>query len=240
MNTIDRCRWLLLATLACAGCSSNPPASPSPSMAVPVPADYAALATEAGAKVFTIDPAASHLLIFAFRGGRAAFAGHDHVLTSHDFIGHVYLPGKVSDARFDLEFPLAQLTVDDPTLRAQTGGVFAEKLDADAIAGTRSHMLGPDNLDAAHFPALQVHSERIVGDLPRLVATVLVTLHGQTRPMLVPIEATVVGDQLHARGSLAIRQTDFGVHPYSILGGLLAVQDEISIEFDLTGRATGG
>ncbi len=240
MKTIDRCRWMLLCALACAGCSANPPTPSGPATAAPVPADYAALATESGAKVFTIDPQASRLRIFAFRGGRAAFAGHDHVLTSHDFSGHVYLPAKIADARFDLEFPLDQLTIDDPALRAETGGVFAEKLDAGAIASTREHMLGQDNLDAAHYPALQVHCERIVGDLPRLVATVLVTLHGQTRAMLVPIEARVEGDHLHARGSMAIRQTDFGVRPYSVLGGLLAVQDEVSIEFDLAGRASGG
>lgn len=182
MNLTGRCYWMLLV-LACAGCGSNPPRAPTAASSViptPTAADYGALASRPGARIFTIDPAASRLRIYVYRGGRAAFAGHDHVLTSRDFSGHVYLPEKAGGACFDLAFPLERLIVDDPALRAETGGVFGEPLDGDAVSGTRAHMLGPDSLDAAHYPLLQVHSDRITGDLPRLVASVLITLHGQT------------------------------------------------------------
>lgn len=224
----------VLAVVAGAGCSSHP-AEPATRVEQPVPASSVASTSCAvpGAQEFTIVPGASRLRIYAYRGGRAAFAGHDHVLTSRDFTGTVDLPDRVDDACFALAFPLDRLVVDDPDLRAETGGVFAEKLDAAAIDGTRAHLLGPDNLDAAHYPVLSVRSRRITGDLPRLVATIDLSLHGQTRSLLVPIEVSVQGEQLHARGALAIRQTDFGVRPYSVLGGLLAVQDEVSIDFDL-------
>jgi polyisoprenoid-binding protein YceI len=226
--------------LLLAGCNSNPPLpeSVSPTEA-PAPADYRALAQQAGARVFAVDPVASSVRIYAFRGGRAAFAGHNHVLSTHDFSGMVFLPAKsISDARFDLQFPLNSLIVDDAGLRQETGGAFATTLDDSDIQGTRAHMLGPDNLDAVRFPDLRVHATAIAGELPRLVATVALSLHGQTCSLLIPLEVHVDADKLRVSGSFAFRQTDFGVTPYSILGGLLSVQDAVSVDFQLAGNAT--
>ena len=228
---------LLLASSALAACSAQPElAATGANTEAPKAADYAALAA-AGVQIYTIDPGSSWLRIYAFRGGRAAFAGHDHVLSSRDFSGQVSLPDKVGDARFDLEFPLDKLIIDDPAMRSAAGGEFAPPLDADAIEGTRKHLLGADNLDAAHFPTLRIHCEHISGELPHLVATIELTLHGQTRPLLVPLEIEADKGRLHAKGTLAIRQTDFGVRPYSVLGGLLSVQDEVSIAFDLVAQS---
>ena len=238
------------AALVLISCAGNPPApaaaasnAPAPNStaanaAAPQPADYAALAAQGGGQVYTLDPSASRIRIYAFRGGRAAMAGHNHVLTAKDYTGSVFVPDKgMGDAHFDLKFPLDKLIVDDPKLRAETGGAFSTVLGEAAIAGTREHMLGDRNLDAAHYPDVAIHSVSIAGELPRIVATVDVTMHGVTRQQLVPLDATVDGGQLKVSGAFALRQTDFGVHPYSVLGGLLAVQDEVAIEFTLIGKA---
>ena len=237
MRLIELTRVLLLPLLL-AGCASSPstpaPEAAAPATAAAAAADYAALSRQPDAKVFAVDAARSELHIYVFRGGRAAFAGHDHIVSSHEFSGFVYLPPKsMATARFDVDLPLDRFVVDDPALRRQAGGVFATVLDADAIAGTRSHMLGPDSLDAARYPQLHIRSTAIAGDLPRLVAGIDITLHGQTRSLLVPIEVHIDGDTLQASGSFAARQTDFGIKPYSVLGGLLSVQDELSVEFNL-------
>jgi hypothetical protein len=42
-------------------------------------------------------------------------------------------------------------------------------------------------------------------------------------------------DRLSVNGSLVLRQTDFGIQPYSLLSGLLSVQDEVVLDFKLTG-----
>jgi polyisoprenoid-binding protein YceI len=238
MKPIVRHLPVLLVLMLAAGCSLHPaPIAETPTGEAVAATDYDALASQPGAKVYVLDPGQSWLRIYAFRGGKAAFAGHDHVLSSPDFSGHVYLPDKLKDARFDLEFSLASLIIDDAAMRAEAGGEFSHPLDANDIAGTRAHMLGADNLDAARFPTLRVHCENVVGDLPHLVATVQLNLHGQSRSMLIPLEVSLDKDQLRARGALAIRQTDFGIKPYAVLGGLLSVQDEISIAFDLAAHA---
>lgn len=226
----------ILAAVSCA--TTEPPKSGG--AAAPAPADYAALAAASAGRVYAIDPAASRIRIYVFRGGRAAFAGHNHVLTAQRFSGMAYLPDKgTAQARFDLQFALDQLVVDAPELRQEAGPAFSTTLDADAVKGTRDHMLGPHGLDAARFPTVAVDSAGIVGELPHVVATVALTLHGQTRQFLIPLDVTTDGGRLRVNGAFALRQTDFGVTPYSVMGGLLAVQDEVSIDFSLAGTPAG-
>jgi hypothetical protein len=44
------------------------------------------------------------------------------------------------------------------------------------------------------------------------------------------------GPLLRASGEFVLRQSDFGMTPFSVLGGLMAVQDMVGITFDLVGR----
>ena len=62
------------------------------------------------------------------------------------------------------------------------------------------------------------------------------TLHGQQRELLVPLTVEGLPDQLVVTGAFSVRQTDFGAKPYSVLGGLMTVEDEVVIEFRLTGH----
>ncbi|MBL6749043.1 MAG: YceI family protein [Nevskia sp.] len=187
--------------------------------------------------MFVLDPATSRVRIFVYRGGAAARAGHNHVLSAPDFTGYAYVPeGDLKDARFDLDFALERLAVDPPAIRAGAGPAFASVLDDAARSGTRAHMLGPKNLDAARFPEVLIHGQAIAGEWPHLVASLSMTLHGVSRPLLVPLEAQLHGRALAVSGRFAIRQSDFGASPYTALGGLIAVRDEVYVEFELLGR----
>ena len=197
---------------------------------------YAALAKEGG-KLFALDPAQSQVRIHVFRAGAAARFGHNHVLSAPQFIGYFYLPGSGTDAaRFDLEFRLDALDIDKPEYRAALGPAFASKISPDMIASTREHMLGEANLQAQQYPFVRLHSLQIIGELPRFAARISVELHGQVREMWVPLTVNGLPDSLSASGSMVLRQTDFGIHPYSALGGILAVADAIVIDFTLRGR----
>jgi polyisoprenoid-binding protein YceI len=198
-------------------------------------AEYAAMAQAKG-KVFTLDPDKSVVRIYVFRGGVAARAGHNHVVSAPQFVGFYYLPASgASDGRFDLEFRLDQLKIDDPASETALGGAFMSRLSTEDIAGARRHMLGPDNLQADKYPLVRVHSIRIVGEAPKFAADIQVTMHGQVRELWVPLTVTGLPDHLTVAGSFVLRQSDFGVKPYSVLHGLLAVQDELVIEFNLSG-----
>jgi polyisoprenoid-binding protein YceI len=54
-----------------------------------------------------------------------------------------------------------------------------------------------------------------------------------TRPLDVPFHARAEGPGYRVSGSARLRQTDFGITPFSTAGGTIGVDDEIQVEFDL-------
>lgn len=232
---------LVMPVLLLAACQS--PAPRNTDHALPVApfgkalrAEYDALAKHGG-QLYVIDAAHSQLLIYAYRGGAAAKFGHNHILRAAQIEGYVYVPAAApAGARFDLRVPLAQLVIDEPQLRAATGDTFAGERTASDIAGTRHNMLGPQGLDATRFPDVRVRSTGVSGDWPLLVADIEITLHGVARMLTVPLRVHRDGADLNISGSLVLRQSDFGIQPYSALLGLLAVQDPVTITFELLAR----
>ena len=197
---------------------------------------YSQLAASEG-KAFVLRPELSNIRIYVFRAGRAAKMGHNHVLSAPRFAGYFYLPpGGTSQARFDLEFRLDQLEIDNPRYRSGLGTAFDSEVSQEAIDGTRDHMLGDDNMQAARFPFVRIHSLQLSGEAPRFAANVQVEVHGQKREMWMPLSVDGLPFELLVTGSFVLRQSDFGATPYSVMGGLLAVQDEIVIEFKLVGK----
>jgi hypothetical protein len=156
-----QCVALLIASLLLAGCASAPPRpveqmQPEPTSELAT--TYAALRA-AGGRVFVLVPGRSDVRIYAFRTGRAAAMGHNHVLTAPQFEGYFHRAADAPAAmRFDLAFRLDQLALDDPQVRAALGGGFASELSVDAIASTRQNMLGANYLQAQQFPWVRPNS----------------------------------------------------------------------------------
>ena len=187
-------------------------------------------------KVFALNPKLSSVRIYVFPGGIVPTWGHNHVLLSPNFTGFVYLPGKgTSNARFDLEFRLDQLEIDNPDERSKLGEAFSSTLGPDVINTIREHMLGENNLQAELYPLVHIHCVRIAGEIPKLVAEVQIDLHGQQKTMTMPLSVEYLPNRLTATGAFVFRQSDFGIHPYSILGGIIEVLDEVIVEFSLVG-----
>jgi polyisoprenoid-binding protein YceI len=61
------------------------------------------------------------------------------------------------------------------------------------------------------------------------------TLHGVSRPVLVPAHVVLQNGSVTATGTTKIRQTDFGIKPITV-GGVVKVEDALTIEWHLTGR----
>ena len=227
--------WTLLLPVVLAACQTTAPqpSGAAPDQALPaLSAQYQALA-RSGA-VYAVDPAASKVRIYAFRAGAAARLGHNHVLSASRFEGYVSVPsGQAADAGFELRVPLAGLTVDDADARRETGGSFTGERPAGDIEGTRKNMLGERGFEAERFPFVRLRSTSIEGDWPVLIAQVEVTLHGVTRTQPVMLLVERSASKLKVSGTLVLRQSDFGVSPFSALGGLLKVQDAVAIAFEL-------
>ncbi|MES0872642.1 YceI family protein [Sinimarinibacterium thermocellulolyticum] len=235
---------LLAALLWLGACQTPVPRAPAAANGAAPALDLPARYRErhaAGATVYRVDPAASDVRIYVFRGGRAAGLGHNHVLSAPTFDGYVSLDGEAAHtAQFDLRFAFEDLSIDDPALRAATGGSFAGVRSEADIAGTRRNMLGERVLDVARHPDLRVHSLAVEGDWPMLVARIAVDWRGKRREYDVLVHVERDGEALRARGELVLRQTDFGIRPLAVLGGVIAVQDAVGVRFDLRAARWSG
>jgi polyisoprenoid-binding protein YceI len=211
--------WLLL--LAACG---RPPLPPMPTPAPAQPPAYRA-AVEPDAAAYAVDPHASLVRVTVRRAGLLARLGHDHVVASRSLAGNV----APAAGRADISFRLDQMTVDEPTLLRDAG--IVTQPSPQAVEGTRKNMLGPV-LDAQRYPVVTLHAQGL-GDGRLRVA---VTLHGVTRWLALPAAVQVDAAQVSASGTARLKQTDFGVTPFSVGGGLLSVQDELEIRYHIVAR----
>jgi polyisoprenoid-binding protein YceI len=226
---------LLMACLAVAACAPRRPEAlpPTPTPAVaqaPVPK---------GARVFEIDADASTVTMLVGRAGKLSSFGHLHVFTSGSETGRVWFGATPDLSGFEVRLLVSEFVVDDPQARAAAGPEYAAKVPDDARTGTRRNLLGPEVLDAANHPEVVVSSIGPIKASPPSAVNVRMVVRGAQQEQVIPVEATVSDGVVTAKGSFRIRQSDFGIKPLSIAGGVVAVADEVEVRFDIVARAVG-
>jgi len=229
MRGLSGLAWALLAASLLGACAHEErvpiAAQAAPEAPEDFPLGYYQQAAAQGRPVFRVLPGESLVSIVVRRGGPLARLGHDHVVSGADVQGYA----DPQQSRADLFLLLDALVVDDPALRAQAG--LDTQPSAADIAGTRSNMLAV--LDAQRHPhvVLRVHGAT------RQQLSVDITLHGVTRKDLqIPATVALKGDALTASGQFAINQSDFGITPFSILGGAIRVEDRLELHFRISAR----
>ncbi len=221
---------LLLAS--CAPQGPRPAGAPVAQEAPPgfPDVDYRQAAAR-GEAVYRIEPERSLVAIEVRRGGPLARLGHDHVVSSRGVQGYVTL----GQRRADLTVPLDRLIVDDAELRKAAG--FDTQPSTADIEGTRINML-ERVLQAERYPRLVVQVRQAVDAAARAGddMEIAITLHGVTRKQQLPVQLEVERDAIVARGAFSVLQSDFGIMPFALLGGIIQVQDRLSVRFELRGR----
>lgn len=227
----------LLACLALAACRAP---LPRPEHAGVVPSFPDAVYRRAAARgeaVYDLDASRSTLRVFVFPAGALASFGHSHVIEAGSFRGAVTWPeDDVSRARLDLAVPVGDMRVDPPAVRRALGGAVGEVVDADARQGTRANMLGPEVLDAEHYPRIAVTLAAVHGDLPRPILDLKVFVRGSAATVTVPVAVSIDGDGIVADGRAVLRQSSLGMTPFSAAAGALQVADPVVVDFHLVGR----
>ena len=214
-----------------AACAWDAPRLPEADGGAPAnfPEQHYLQAAARGGRVFRVDPASSRVVIEVRRGGPLARLGHDHVVASHDLHGYI-APG---EGRADLYVALDQLVVDEPELRAEAG--FDTQPTEDDIAGTRRNMLDKVlDADRHPFAIVAVNDNEAGGNRRRL--RVVVTLHGLSRSVETAAQVKTTADEILVTGTFSIEQSQFGIAPFSVLGGAIAVQDRVNITYRINAR----
>jgi hypothetical protein len=223
---------LLLAAAAVAACV---PQEMRPTVAGPADATQDGLRRQydgiarSGQPVFEIDPGRSIVIIEVRRAGTLAHLGHDHVVASHDVRGYI----APREGRADVYVSVADLVVDEAQLRE--AAVFDTQPSAADIAGTRNNMLTRVLRSGEHpFVFVSVTGAR-AGATHRVVRPTLI-VNGIERAQDVDATINETDESIRVTGQTVVLQTDFGIRPFSILGGALQVADAITVRFDIFAR----
>jgi hypothetical protein len=240
------CLAITVASMWLLGCAPTEQPRPSPDNAAANTAGASHLATLSegpGQTRYLLEPNASELLFYTWRGGKLAKFGHNHVVAARALEGQMAVTDALVGSRFELHIPLAQLQVDEPLLRAAGGESFASKPTTEDVAATRQNMLGERGLDESRYPVVRIHGDVIQVEQDRATLSASINIHGVTQRQNVVVTLTRnerTGDassrRLRIRGKLQLNQTDFGITPFSIMLGALTVLDEVSVTFDLAAR----
>lgn len=222
-----------LTAILVTGCAPRraEPTAPVPSTAPAAPA------IPSGAQVFDVDAARSVVTLRVYRAGPLAKLGHNHVITAGAASGLVWQGREPAGSGFELQVPVNSMVVDDPAARAAAGGGFEGTVPDSAREGTRQNLLRPEVLDGARFQVVTVRCAGLGGTWREPVALADVTLKGVTRRIDVPIAIRHVGGTLEARGAFRLRQSDFGLTPFSVAGGAIQVADEVDLDFVIVATA---
>jgi YceI-like domain len=185
---------------------------------------------------YRIDAARSEVLILIYRDGRMAALGHNHVVAVRELSGEIVVASDVTQSSWQLDFPVASLSVDEPQLRAAQGADFQTKVDAVAIAGTRDHMLGPTLLDAARFPVVHLQSEQVGSEADGLRMSTRIVVRDHTVETEVSVALQRSLDELIASGEFDLTHAELGLTPYSVALGALRVADRMHVRYRLVAQ----
>ena len=174
-----------------------------------------AAAAPGSAEERLIDTQRSTVTVRVFKSGLFRAFADDHVIQAP------LVEGSLDDSAT----PHVQIVIDARLMRVLDPGLSAK--DRQEV---QTRMLGADVLDVNRFQRISFHSLAI----QRLAAGGWLVrgeleLHGQIHEITV----NAVPENNHYKGSAALRQSDFGIVPISIVGGTVKVKDEVRIDFDL-------
>ena len=160
----------------------------------------------------TLGPANGTLSVKTTRTGAAAKAGHNLLIEATAW-------------KATMDETSIVLDVDSTSLRVREGTGGMQALDDDdktGIAETIDEEVLKQQPIAFRSTSVQVDGSRIAVDGE-------LTLNGATRP--VAFELALADGRLG--GSVVIKQSDWGMSPYSTLFGTLKVVDEVEIVLDV-------
>lgn len=172
---------------------------------------------------YRLGPGCGRLVIRTGRAGLAARAGHDLAIEITRWSAEVTVPGEENGGLGAAEIS-AELDLGSLAVREGTGGAkpLTDKDRGDIEATTRRILGGGDA--TARFASSKVVPAASGGAIEGTL-----TIKGRSRPVRLDLASPASG---RYRGTVTVRQTEFGITPYSGFFGALKLRDEIGVEVE--------
>ncbi|MBO0857789.1 MAG: YceI family protein [Chloracidobacterium sp.] len=98
-------------------------------------------------------------------------------------------------------------------------------------------VLESDKYPIIKFVSVSISDARKSGDNRTFTLNGDLTLRDSTRRVSFPIAATISKDRLRATGDAEIKQTDFGIRPYSGKLGMIKIGDVVKVNFEIVAKS---
>jgi polyisoprenoid-binding protein YceI len=169
----------------------------------------------------------SRLEVTTGKSGLFGFAGHSHRIRARTFEGTiVYVPGDPTQSRVDVVVPAESLEVLTPPDTAEIRKVTAT--------------MRSDVLQVDQYPEIRLTTKSVTPTPGGFRVVAALTLHGETHEVPIDLGVELGADTVRAGGEFSIKQTDFGIKPYSGgPGGTVKVADRVKFTIEVLGVREG-
>lgn len=173
------------------------------------------------ATVWKLDASDGRLLVKTGVAGRAARMGHRLTIAMNTWQAAVRWAG---DEPVDVD-----LTVEVASLEILAGEGGVKGLSGPEKALARSNAL--EVLDADRFPQIRFRSDDVAKTDSGYRMTGMLEIHGTSRERVIGLRVDDVGDRWRMSCEAEVRQSEFGLKPYSMLLGSMKVTDAVTVSF---------
>lgn len=186
--------------------------------------------------IYRVSPADSYIHVYTDTAGALGRFSHKHLVAITRIQGQISISPEGQSAR--LVIRPEDFLVDDDSERARAADPeFREPVSKDIQTDTKRNMLGPRLLDVQQYPEIEVTVQ-----LEKLSSSPLldVSVHvlGEKRSLQIPAILQVDKQRLGVTGYFELRHADLGLQPYTAMGGLLRVADQLRVQFEISAEAT--
>jgi polyisoprenoid-binding protein YceI len=178
---------------------------------------------------WTLDASDGELLVRTGVTGRAARMGHRLTITMTRW------QATVDWADADTSEPAsAELAVETDSFEVLRGEGGVKGLSGAEKALVRSNALRL--LSAGRFPGIRFTSDTIEKTTEGYRLTGKLQIRGKSAEHVIDLHTEDLGDSWRMSAQSGVRQTDYGVKPYSLLMGSVRVADEVTVSFTAVRR----
>jgi polyisoprenoid-binding protein YceI len=171
--------------------------------------------------VWTIGPADGELLLHTGVAGRAARMGHRLVIAMSRWRATVGWDGPQPVS--------AELAVEVDSFEVLRGDGGVKGLSGTEKAQVRSNAL--KSLNASRFPEIRYTADAIERADHGYRLTGTLEIRGTSRDHVIDLHTEDLANSWRMSSESTVRQTDYGVKPYSVLMGSVQVADVVSLTF---------
>src|SRR6266403_411257 len=175
---------------------------------------------------YSLDSSQSKFIAHAYAGGLFWFKGHDHYVAAREIGGEAEItPDSITPASLHLVVKSGSLV--------ETGAVFTEQQKQIINKELREIVLQPDQYPEIIFQSTEVRGKSLGNGRYDLKISGNLTLHGVTRPIEIPAQVTLTGNDMRAVGEFSIDRGDYKVKATTAFHGLVRVRGKLKFNFDI-------